>query len=364
MRSYEHLSLLPKVLDTHLCLYGLKKISAETCLSLRNLTRRLDGLSDDEFLRIGGYRRLHTAIGVASGEAAVNLLHWATTEAVIDLMSFDATIAAEARRGEHWRLTLKMVEALIAGDAGALMEGRRLQQGMFKARWSDWEPGKREPDMSPRFDDPGGSAFLSVNSQAERLAREILREIRRQDWKAGERIGGGAELMQRYGASGHIVRQAVRMLEEHSAVRMERGRKGGLYIGAPDVERAVERAVEFLKRTRADPKDVTALIEHLLLEVLNQSSPTDLSRIGAELIRVAEHAHPQDAMSLGLLFQSISKRSENPAAMLGIEVLSSAIPHKVVGTQPFKCLGEALCLGDVAWSRRRFLQCVREDPAP
>jgi DNA-binding FadR family transcriptional regulator len=365
IRSYEHLALLPKVLNTHLYLYSASKIDLETCRSLRRLSLRLEALPDDEFLRVGGYRQLHTAIDTASGEPAVALLHWATTETVIDLMSYSFDVVAEATRGAHWRLTRQTVEALTAGDTPALFECRRQQQQMFETHWSNWEGVERDPGLAPRLDDPRRPEFHSVSNRAERLAREILREIRRRDWRVGERIGGGAELMERYGASADILRQAVRTLEEHSVVVMERGRKGGLFVGEPNIAVTIERSTAFLERAGADPADIRALLVNLILEVLDQSVPAQAKQIEAALGALLQ-TRPGDGEPLNFadICQAIAYGSGNPAARLAVDILTPIAPVGSVERSDLAAMRRAVADHDLAWSRRVFLQYARQAPVP
>ena len=162
-------------------------------------------------------------------DPVVSLAYQTTAEYGIDLLPYSALVAEEGNRSELWRLTLQMVEALIGADIAALVDLRRRQQEIIHDRWRIWSAIDENDRLVPTIDVAEAPWAQTAENHAERLAREILRDVRLMGWKAGHRIGGAADVMERYGASVGTVRQAVRLLEEHSAVRMERGRNGGLF---------------------------------------------------------------------------------------------------------------------------------------
>src|SRR3546814_10199262 len=92
--------------------------------------------------------------------------------------------------------------------------------------------------------------------------------MRISDWSSdvcssdlGERLGTTRELMDRYDVSLPVLRQALRVLEESGAVRISRGRGGGLEIGSPSQSSTFDRAVEFITRSNASQADVRELLQ-------------------------------------------------------------------------------------------------------
>jgi hypothetical protein len=147
---------------------------------------------------------------------------------------------------------------------------RRLMEIYYASR-VNWSIIERDPRLIPKLNDVSRPEFQLPSNQAERLAREILREIRLLGWQPGVRIGGGPELMKRYAVSTNILRQAVRMLEEHSAVEVARGRNGGLYIATPKRQRAVDRAIDYLSRCSRNTADVRSLLVQIILQGLDRA---------------------------------------------------------------------------------------------
>jgi len=77
---------------------------------------------------------------------------------------------------------------------------------------------------------------------AEVVAEQIEDDIVARGWPIGEVLGSEAELLDRYGVSRAVLREAVRIVEHHFVAAMRRGPGGGLVVTAPDIG-AVVRAV-------------------------------------------------------------------------------------------------------------------------
>ena len=82
---------------------------------------------------------------------------------------------------------------------------------------------------------------------AERVAGALRDDVERAGWPVGEVIGSETDLIERYGVSRAILREAVRILEHHGAVRTKRGPHGGLVVTAPDSGAIVRSARMFLE---------------------------------------------------------------------------------------------------------------------
>src|SRR3546814_18146889 len=85
--------------------------------------------------------------------------------------------------------------------------------------------------------------------------------------------------MDRYDVSLPVLRQALRVLEESGAVRISRGRGGGLEIGSPSQSSTFDRAVEFITRSNASQADIRELLLALLLVAMERSEE---GRVGKE----------------------------------------------------------------------------------
>src|SRR6185437_15056676 len=80
---------------------------------------------------------------------------------------------------------------------------------------------------------------------AARIARAIEDDVIAADWPVGSMIGSEPELIERYGVSRAVFREAVRLVEHHQVAQMRRGRSGGLRVIAPDAAAAVSAAVVY-----------------------------------------------------------------------------------------------------------------------
>jgi DNA-binding FadR family transcriptional regulator len=179
-------------------------------------------------------------------------------------------------------------------------------------------------------------------------------------WKAGERIGGAAELMERYRASVGTLRQAVRMLEEHSAVRMERGRNGGLFIATPSAPAAVDRALAYLAQAEVEIEDVKAFLTRLMLDVLTllAEGPPPQGTLRAAVNEV--RARPAAATDQ-ILFRTLARLSENAALEMFADILASLLPAYGSGGEPesLAVMLQALIASDGPKARRAFLNYAR-----
>lgn len=73
----------------------------------------------------------------------------------------------------------------------------------------------------------------------EVLAERIEDEIIDQGWPVGAVLGSEAELIEKYGVSRAVFREAMRIVDHHGVAEMRRGPGGGLVVAAPDLDAAV-----------------------------------------------------------------------------------------------------------------------------
>jgi GntR family transcriptional regulator, transcriptional repressor for pyruvate dehydrogenase complex len=90
---------------------------------------------------------------------------------------------------------------------------------------------------------------LRVPKAAELVATRIRGQIIRGDLKEGDALPAESELMETFGVSRPTLREAIRVLEMESLLRMRRGSRGGALVTAPD-PRVAARAVGVLLQLR------------------------------------------------------------------------------------------------------------------
>lgn len=357
---------LTSAADNHQFLNCAARVDVTAAAQLQDLVRQVESLSVEEFMVTRGHRRVLDGFSNAFGDPAASLAHYTAIDCGTDLVPY-AIVAAEARRrGEFWELTKQLVDALVSGNVSALFELRMRQWRMFSASWASRGNLQRVQDrIPPKVEETAGQ---TMQSGAERLSREILRDIRQLGWKAGERIGGQEELISRYGTSPGLLRQAVCILEEYNAVQMQRGRSGGLLVGAPDQEVAIQRAVAYLRWAKAAPGDVNKFVIQLVLEALNRTPhTTDRQRL-PELRAVIDGARRsganRDRASQDALYLAIARLSNSPALQLFVRVLLACFPGHLpaqggpwaAGTALLDQMFDAIITGNTPIARRAFIQ--------
>jgi DNA-binding FadR family transcriptional regulator len=162
---------------------------------------------------------------------------------------------------------------------------------------------------------------------AETVSNQIEKDIIDTDWPVGKVIGSERELIERYGVSRAVFREAVRLVEHHQVARMRRGPGGGLVVTEPDPEIVRNAARLYLRRTEVRR-------DHLLearaaLELAAVASATaELTEPGIGKLTAVLHAeeelHAQGAQ-LGYsrrIHATIARLSGNPALDLFVEVLA------------------------------------------
>jgi len=173
----------------------------------------------------------------ASGNVILALLHRVSTEVMLDVSAPAATAEQDAPTGPFLDLGARMAEAVIAGDHALVAElYQQFREAVARRRRSSRDLPL--PDFANRD--------AAARNLPERLALYMLKEIQRAGWPAGEKLGNEPELLQRYGVSRATLRQALRLLEEYSAVETRRGPKGGVMIASPNPDVVTQTALALL----------------------------------------------------------------------------------------------------------------------
>jgi DNA-binding FadR family transcriptional regulator len=352
--------------DNHQFLNCAARVEVSASAELQELVREVESLTAEEFMTVRGHRRVLDGFSTAFGDPAASLAHHTAMDCGMDLVPYTIFAAEVRRRGEFWELTKQLVEALVGGNVSLLFELRMRQWRMFSADWASRGNLQRVQDRIPPKVEEG--ARQTIQSSAERLSREILRDIRQLGWRVGERIGGQEELITRYGTSPSLLRQAVCILEEYNAVQMQRGRSGGLLVGAPDPEIAIQRAVAYLRWAGVEPIDADKFLNQILLEALNRSPhTTDRGRL-PELRAVIDRERAASAAggrsNKATLYSAISSLANSPALNLFVRVLLACVPERSM--QPaaeeraalmlLDQMFDAIITGNTALARRAFIQ--------
>ncbi len=220
---------------------------------------------------------------------------------------------------------------------------------------------------------------ISTDRQPATLASAIVAELEAEivklGWPVGTVIATEAELLERFGVSPPVLRQAAGILEREQIARMRRGPGGGLLVLAPD-ERSIGHAVTmFLEFLRVEPELVSearTFIEIACIELAGQRiREDDVPALRALVAAEPEVPNLENRYCLVDIHIAIAELSGNPVLALFSRMLHtllaarSTIPtplgedlaaaYRRVHTEHVDIV-EALAAGDTSLARLRMVR--------
>ena len=158
-------------------------------------------------------------------------------------------------------------------------------------------------------------------------------------WPVGTLLGAEAELLERYGVSRAVFREAVRLVEHQQVARTRRGPRGGLVITEPTVHAVIDAVVLYLYRVEAridELFEARIVLEDIVAELApGRLGEQDLPRLRS-FQRAGDHGQDADPRALHALLASITR---NPALELFVEVLNRV---SLLYTTDWQALGPAV----------------------
>ena len=223
-----------QVLDLFAVGLAADRIDEKNSTRLRELLQQ-EQEADELQIMDGSHRQIHAAIAEASGNPVIAVFAEALSLLSEDQDDLRGRLTGAASRravaGVHWAHQ-SIIEAIISGD-GLLASHRMLKH--LNALRQDFVHRSERAEI--RTNDPASSG-----QTGRVLSRRIRHDIAKMNWPIDHNLGSETELLERYATGRGTLREAVRLLEYHSAVQMRRGPGGGLIVRAPDGE-SVMRAV-------------------------------------------------------------------------------------------------------------------------
>jgi len=167
-------------------------------------------------------------------------------------------------------------------------------------------------------------ASRSGSKLAAAVADRMVRDIATLGFPEGMVVGSEPELLERYGVSRAVFREAVRLVEHQQVARMRRGPGGGLVVTAPSVDSVTDAVAVYLYFVGAEIDEVfdaRCVLEEMAAELA--SGRLDVSD-AASLRAVIRHERDHTIFDHRELHRHIAAITKNPALELFVDLLSRA----------------------------------------
>ena len=278
-----------------------------------------------------------------------------------------------------------MVDAVVAGDRPRAQHLATQHLAMLGEFLINWRPETR--DLPSWLWAAHTHERTNDHKLAEVVAQRLLTEITGDGWEVGSTIGSETDLLERFGVSRAVLREAVRLLEYHSVARMRRGPGGGLVVTAPAPDASVEAIALYLDYQNIESAHLRAVHEAVLMACLDAvadrvGDPEVIHRLSALLDRDGSTGDPATPLHVEL-----AELSGNPVLCLFLRILLSlrtrqdhparptstddATPsprqpaEQETGFQVPEAIVEALLTGDSNLARHRMRRYLdQNDTAP
>ena len=157
---------------------------------------------------------------------------------------------------------------------------------------------------------------------AANVADRIVADVAELGWPEDAVLGSEAELLDRYGVSRAVFREAVRLVEHQQVARMRRGPGGGLIVTAPSMESVVDAVAVYLLHAHATVEHV-AQVRLALEDTVAQLAPRRLTERDIVALReLAERERQDPAADPRELHTMLASMTRNPALALCVDLLN------------------------------------------
>lgn len=168
---------------------------------------------------------------------------------------------------------------------------------------------------------------------AAAVADQIIGKIARARWPEGEVIGSEAELLEEFGVSRAILREAIRLLEHLEVARMRRGPGGGLVVLPPSLVGITDALSVYLIYVEAEIEEVfdaRLVLEELAAELassrLTESAIDDLRAL-------IERERSGDERDHRELHRMVARVTGNPALEILVDLLDRVSLNYLPGAE-------------------------------
>ena len=245
----------------------LEEIAAE--LATKRLTERdaaglRDLMADEASGNVGDHRALHARLAAVTRNPALELFVDIFNRVAFLYFRGGGTSLTEATLSESHQAHGRITDAVLEGDAGRA--SRRMRRHL-EAESAFLQQRRLSRQFLSRSVALGGGVS---NKRAEDVARAILQDVVADDLPPGSFLGSQTALIERYGASRAVFREALRLLEHHQIATMRRGPGGGLFVTAPSARGVSDVVAVYLTRhdiSLADLVELRIRVELALVEL-------------------------------------------------------------------------------------------------
>lgn len=159
---------------------------------------------------------------------------------------------------------------------------------------------------------------------AEQVALLIRRDIIARGWPVGEVLGAEPELIDRYGVSRAVLREAVRIVEHLGVARMRQGPGGGLIVASPDATAVTSAVLVYFAYARITLEEVLGarrIIEEMAVELATiRATNAELDHLRTRL--KASTTRPTERDDQWELHDVIAGLTANPGIDLFVKILN------------------------------------------
>jgi DNA-binding FadR family transcriptional regulator len=213
---------------------------------------------------VGDYRALHSLLATITKNKVLAL--FVEILNTVTLLYFaDPTVLTHKTLDDVAHAHARIAEAVIDGNEG-------LARHRMRAHLEAEADFLRRRRSTRQVLDPTASIKApDASKRAEGIARDMFAGIVAGRLEPGALIGSEAELMDRFGVSRAIIREAVRLLEHHDIAAMRRGPGGGLFVLEPSVSAVTEVVALYLERHGVSAAEVFELRMGLELALVDRA---------------------------------------------------------------------------------------------
>jgi DNA-binding FadR family transcriptional regulator len=160
--------------------------------------------------------------------------------------------------------------------------------------------------------------------RAEQVAAVIRADIVANGWPVGRVLGAEPELMERYGVSRAVLREAVRIVEYLGVARMRQGPGGGLVVAAPNATAVTSAALVYFAYDRVKLEEVLGarrIIEEMAVELAaTQATDAQLEHLRSWL--AAANGRATERVEVWELHDVVAGLTGNPGIVLFVKIIS------------------------------------------